>query len=153
LPQFTDFSNDENGKELTKIEEALSKHHKKGYAFPSEFLDYLEIELKQHPIVIASKINAYKSTVFSDTANLPNKKGHVVDIQAWNTKTKYGPKGMKIPIKLVEYAEPEFQIKSAVPIIKDYLTIDDLKMRASILAYAKYKRNIEIEKERSIKRF
>ena len=39
-----------------------------------------------------------------------------------------------------------FELYSSEPKLKAFLTIDDLKMRASLLAYAKYKYNKDLVK-------
>lgn len=73
----------------------------------------------------------YSKVIFihnpSEIANLPGKKSISTTLLTWNTCTKTGPKGMKIPIKLVE-TKPEEDLKRiSEPKLKDYLTIEDIK--------------------------
>mmetsp|Transcript_23577 Transcript_23577/g.20938 ORF Transcript_23577/g.20938 Transcript_23577/m.20938 type:complete len:105 (-) Transcript_23577:18-332(-) len=65
---------------------------------------------------------------------------------------KEGPKEMKIPLKLIEVEDEDNLKRISEPKLKDFLTIEDLKMRASILAYAKFTRMKERAKIAQIKK-
>jgi len=90
--------------------------------------------------------------MFCEVAELPDKKAIVTEVQTWNTSVKNGPKGMSIPIKQIELQDPHQLEKCAEPKLLQCLTIDDLKMRAKILAYSKFKYKMEQVKNAQVKK-
>ncbi|CAI2377816.1 unnamed protein product [Moneuplotes crassus] len=152
LPEFDSYTPEHDKKEIQRIENLLGKQQKKGYSFPTESIEDPELEFGDHPLISQNENNVYKPQLFKEMANLPGKKRISTKLLSWNTTTKAGPNGMKIPIKLVQVHEEENLKRISEPKLKDYLTIDDIKIRASILAYAKYSHQIEAARAAKIKK-
>lgn len=94
------------------------------------------------------------STYFNEIANLPEKKGIGAEIQPWETFTKIGPNKTEIQFKVVELDTTKQEYaKESEPKLKIFITIDDLKLRAGMLAFSKYKYEKNLKKLKKANKF